>query len=195
MKKKQKQKLGLTAGGVGLAVLASLLTIGGIRLFGGQIAEKNDMLLKELVHIDFDSDFFDNAKITDSVQKIGGDNLTLRTYSYTIPDSDYDVKVVTSYSLASIETIHDFEKELVFYYLGSGGYIEITNVKPVLYSVERLDNRNNIFVTSKADHVFHEQENNSASYVYIQLYPFGTDYKFSGITLFGDPKDQPKVVK
>lgn len=60
MNKKQKNKLKLGFGGAGLVIAASLLTIGGIRLFK-QTANKDAMVLNKLYEVKIDDTYFKEA--------------------------------------------------------------------------------------------------------------------------------------
>ncbi len=105
MNKKQKTTAKLTAGGIGLVVLSALLTVGGIRLFSHD--KKGDKVLDEVLHIEFNADFFENCK--ESSETLNGQPYQLLTY--TVPKTDYVIEIS---NCNPTETPFDFETSLKF---------------------------------------------------------------------------------
>ncbi len=191
MKKQQKQKLTLTAGGIGLVVVASLLTIGGIRLFG-QTAKKDDKILNKLVHVELDDAFFKYAKRTTNNES--GRNHEIFTYS--IPDTDYDV--IISSAVGSGETTYSFEKDLMLQ--GDAGYgsITITNLQGSIIEFFGTDNRNNdakeIFSLSYSDEKELGYEKPTSYFTKTPQNAFKNIEKIMSFTIYGDKDNQPKAV-
>lgn len=155
MNKKQKKTLNLTLGGVGLVIAASLLTIGGFRLFK-QTADKDDVVLKKQLHIELNEKFFKDVKETTEAGT--GGNYQLLTY--TVPKKDYEIKI--SNYVGTDETPFDFKTALKFNSGPTCGSITITNLEGFIIE---FSGKNAKYETVKESHqlVYEEGSNETAS--------------------------------
>ncbi len=166
---KKQNKTKNVLGGIGLVLVASALTLGGVKL-----TQRNNMYLDLLLKVELNEDFFKDAE--KGTETINDDEYVTYSLEYVKNSKiKYEVKLVVE---------DDFWTDCSSQCLGSDAYIQVTNLNATICEVNGYDSDEEVSDSYLVNHIEATKTTNEYSKVLFDYEVYDVEY-INNICFYG----------